>query len=82
MAEILATCGGGSSLRKGKIMSIAKNSQDANQDIVWGAEAIAAVIRVNQRRAFHLLENGALLAKKVGGRWVASRKKLLAALID
>jgi hypothetical protein len=51
-------------------MSIVENADDANQDIVWGAEAIAAVIRVTQRRAFYLLENGSLPAKKLGGRWV------------
>ena len=62
-------------------MSIVENSDDANQDIVWGAEAIAAVIRVTQRRAFYLLENGSLPAKKLGGRWVASRRKLLDAII-
>ena len=51
------------------------------EDILWGAEAIAAVIRVTQRRAFYLLENGALPAKKVGQRWVASRRKLLEAIV-
>ena len=62
-------------------MSIRKNTEDATKDIVWGAQAIAAVIRANERRTFRLLENGMLPAKKVGGRWVASRRKLLEAII-
>jgi hypothetical protein len=49
-------------------------------DLVWGCAAIAAVIRRSERSVFHLLENGLLPAKKVGGRWVASRRKLLDAL--
>jgi len=63
-------------------MSPAKHTEDATKDILWGAQAIAAVIRASERQTFHLLESGTLPAKKIGGRWVASRKKLLAALID
>jgi hypothetical protein len=48
---------------------------------VWGAAEIGAVIRKSERAVFHLLESGLLPAKKVGGRWVSSRKKLLAAVI-
>ena len=54
---------------------------DGNPDIVWGASAIAAVIGRNERQAFWMLEKGELPAKKLGGRWVASRKKLLEAVI-
>jgi hypothetical protein len=45
-------------------------------DILWGADAIAAEIRRDRSATFHLLSAGALPAKKVGGRWVASRAKL------
>jgi hypothetical protein len=45
-------------------------------DLVWGAEAIAEVIKRTRRQTFHLLESGELPAKKVGGRWVASGQKL------
>ena len=45
-------------------------------DLVWGAAAIAAVIGRNERQVFGMLEAGQLPAKKVGGRWVASRKNL------
>jgi len=49
-------------------------------DLVWGCAAIAAVIRRSERSVFHLLENGLLPAKKVGGRWVASRRRLIESL--
>lgn len=46
-------------------------------DLVWGGEEIARVIGRTARVTFSLLEKGELPAKKVGGRWVASRKKLI-----
>ena len=52
-----------------------RSEQDA-LDIVWGAEEIAKIIGRTPRQTFGLLDNGQLPAKKVGGRWVASRKKL------
>jgi hypothetical protein len=48
---------------------------------VWGAAEIGAVIGKDERATFHMLENGLLPARKVGGRWVSARKKLLAAVI-
>jgi hypothetical protein len=50
-------------------------------DLVWGCEAIGKIINRNNRQTFHLLESGALPAKKVGHRWVASRSRLLAFLV-
>ncbi|WLS07183.1 DNA-binding protein [Shinella sumterensis] len=47
-------------------------------DLVWGGEEIAKVIRRTPRITFTLLEKGELPAKKVGGRWVAERSKLIA----
>jgi hypothetical protein len=55
-------------------------SQIDNDAPVWGAEAIGEVIGKPARAAFHLLENGLLPAKKIGNRWVSSRKRLLAAV--
>lgn len=49
-------------------------------DILWGATAIAAAIGRSERSTFHLLEAGELPARKVAGRWCASRKKLHAHL--
>ena len=50
-------------------------------DILWGADAIAAEIRRDRNATFHLLSAGALPAKKVGGRWVASKERLRAFLL-
>ncbi len=47
-------------------------------DLVWGCTAIAKEIKRTDRQTFHLLEAGALPAKKVGNRWVADRGKLRA----
>jgi hypothetical protein len=49
-------------------------------DLVWGATAIAKVIGRSERSTFHMLERNLLPAKRVGGRWCASRRKLLDAL--
>jgi hypothetical protein len=53
---------------------------DSDPDVIWGAAAIAATINKTPRAVFHLLENGHLPARKIGGQWVASRKKLLATI--
>jgi hypothetical protein len=45
-------------------------------ELLWGAEAIGAALNINARRAFYLLETKAIPAKKIGGRWVASRTGL------
>lgn len=45
-------------------------------EIVWGAEAIGKVIGRTTRATFHMLDSGELPARKVGGRWCASRRKL------
>lgn len=53
---------------------------DANTDgldLVWGAEAIGKLIGRNADQTHYMLKNGKLPAKQVGGRWVASRKKLM-----
>jgi hypothetical protein len=52
----------------------------AECDVVWGAEAIGQVIGRTARQTFYLLESQCLPARKLGGRWCASRKKLLAAV--
>jgi hypothetical protein len=49
-------------------------------DVIWGAEAIAKAIGQTERATYHLLASGLVPAKRIGGRWVASRRKLLAAL--
>lgn len=47
-------------------------------DLVWEVSAIAKLIGRTERQTFHLLSGGQLPAKKVGGRWVAERGKLVA----
>lgn len=51
-------------------------------ELVWGGEAIAKLIGRTPRITFHLLEKGELPAKKVGGRWVAERSKLIAFFME
>jgi hypothetical protein len=51
-----------------------------DEEVIWGAAAIGAVIGRTARQTFHLLESGHLPAKKVGGRWASRRADLLAAL--
>jgi hypothetical protein len=50
-------------------------------DVLWGPDEIGRAIGKAPRAAFHLLEAGHLPARKIGGRWCASRRKLLEALI-
>jgi hypothetical protein len=44
--------------------------------LIWGVTAISREINRNNRQTFHMLENGRLPARKVGGRWCASRNGL------
>ena len=47
-------------------------------DLVWEVAGIAAEIGKNARQTHYLLENGALPARKIGGRWCTSRSALRA----
>jgi hypothetical protein len=47
-------------------------------DLLWGCKAIADAIERTERDTFHLLETGAIPSQKVGGKWCASRARLLA----
>lgn len=51
---------------------------ELHKDLIWEVTEIAKLIGRNERQTFHLLNSGQLPAKKVGGRWVASRQKLIA----
>jgi len=51
------------------------------EDIVWEVAEIAKVIGRTERQTFHLLTTGSLPGRKIGGRWVASRRKLLEAVL-
>lgn len=49
---------------------------DTETDLLWGARAIGNELGITTRRAFHLLEESEIPARKVGGRWVAARDQL------
>ncbi|WP_342643906.1 DNA-binding protein [Rhodoligotrophos ferricapiens] len=51
-------------------------------DLLWEVAAIAKLIGRSERQTFNLLAGGQLPAKKVGGRWVASRQKLIAFFLE
>ena len=55
---------------------------DLGSDLVWGTTGIGRVIGQNSRQTAHMLENGMLPAKKVGGRWVAARSALRAFFLN
>jgi hypothetical protein len=56
---------------------VASNEQmSLADDLLWGVKPISEEINRSERQTFHLLENGRLPAKKIGGRWCASRIRL------
>jgi len=48
-----------------------------NLNLIWGAAAIAQAIGRTERQTFHLLESGALPARKIGGRWCVHHTTLI-----
>jgi hypothetical protein len=62
-------------------MSSVGESDDEKSDVLWGASAIGRAIGKPARATFHLLESGHLPARKIGRQWVASRRRLLRAVI-
>lgn len=51
-------------------------------DLIWGADEIAKVIGRSRRSTFDMLDKGELPAKKVNGRWVIERSRLIAFFMD
>lgn len=47
-------------------------------ELIWGINAIARLIGRTDRQVFHMVSTGQIPAKKVGGRWVTERSKLIA----
>lgn len=62
--------------------SVSENITESALDLIWEVGAIAKLIRRTERQTFHLLSSGSLPAKKVGGRWVAERGKLIAFFLE
>jgi len=54
----------------------------SSMDLLWGAEEIAKFIGRSRRSVFDMLEKGVLPAKKVNGRWVVERSKLIAFFLE
>jgi len=63
---------------------MASNTDDSQRqlDLIWGAEQIAKAIGRTRRSTFDMLEKGELPAKKVNGRWVVERSKLIAFFME
>ncbi|WP_165779363.1 DNA-binding protein [Rhizobium hidalgonense] len=59
-----------------------EENPSSSMDLVWGAAEIAKLIGRSPRATFHMLDGGELPAKKVGGRWVAERGKLIAFFLE
>jgi hypothetical protein len=57
-------------------------NEESTIELIWGINAIARLIGRTDRQAFHMVSTGQLPAKKVGGRWVAERSKLIAFFMD
>jgi len=57
------------------------STTDSPDDLLWGVRDIGKAIRRSERQAYYLLEKGLLPGRKIGASWVASRRKLFAALM-
>jgi hypothetical protein len=51
-------------------------TETLGEDILWGARRIAEEIGVPTRKAYHLLENNLIPARKIGRDWCARRSVL------
>lgn len=62
---------------------MAKNDDvTASLDLIWGAAEIGKVIGRSARATFDMLEKRQLPAKKVNGRWVVERSKLISFFLE
>ena len=50
-------------------------------DVIVGARNIGAALGISERAAFHLIATGVLPVRKICGRWFASRKALIEAVL-
>lgn len=55
--------------------NITMNNQEPQ--ILWGASQIGAAIGRTARQTHYMLAEGAIPARKVGGRWCANRAELM-----
>lgn len=59
-------------------MTTKSASEASTLDLIWETGEIAKIIRRTERQTLHMLSKGELPAKKVGGRYVVERSKLIA----
>ena len=63
-------------------MTLNGDAPSGGEDLLWTAARIGQALNITERQAHHLLEQGRLPAKKIGGRWVASRHALLSMVLS
>ena len=51
-------------------------TETPEDEVLWGAQAIASAINASLRKTFHLLEAGQIPATKVGSQWTSTRGRL------
>jgi excisionase family DNA binding protein len=61
-------------LERGKLQKAMTDDDDI--ELLWGCGPIADYTKLKRRQVYHLLETGRLPAKKVGSKWVTTRKAL------
>lgn len=61
-----------------------KTSENVEElDLIWGVDAIGKLIGRSFQQTYHLIASGHLpMVKQVGGRYVASRSKLIAFFME
>lgn len=59
------------------------STSDEALDLIWGVEKIGEVIGRNYQQTYHMIRSGHLpVVKQTGGRYYASRKKLIAFFLE
>ncbi|WP_180982394.1 DNA-binding protein [Methylocella silvestris] len=53
---------------------------ESDEQYIWGAGAIAKALGLTRPQAFHMLSAGRLPARKIGKKWVSTKKALHEAL--
>jgi hypothetical protein len=65
---------------------VENSTSNTNEDLdkpIWGVESFAKIINRTPRQTHHLVAKGRIPGvKKVGARFVSTKRKLLAAVLD
>ncbi len=57
-------------------MNAVKKAETIGQDLIWGAQGLAAELNIPLDKANYLIRRGYVRAKKIGGLWAFSRQQL------